>query len=131
MFDDLPLNQKQKRIDIWIQHIKTAGKHSFPIIHMLTHIRYYFLTNFTAVTKWWLTYQNHLICDVWWSSTQPKAKMIWYLDSTHQNSWKTLSYAHTHEKLISNLLLQQWQMVVQVTKTHIILCLIIFQLRHC
>jgi len=39
--------------------------------------------------------------------------MIWYLDSALQNSWKTLSfsnsYAHTDQKQISNLLLQQWQ----------------------
>ncbi len=39
--------------------------------------------------------------------------MLWYLDSAHQNSWKTLTfsnwYACTHEKLIANKLLQQWQ----------------------
>jgi len=39
MFDDLPLNQKQKWFDIWIQHIKTVGKHSLSVIHMLTLIR--------------------------------------------------------------------------------------------
>jgi len=50
---------------------------------------------------------------VWWPFTQPKEMMIWYLDSAHQNSWKTLSfsnsYAHTDQNLISNQLLQQWQ----------------------
>ncbi len=38
--------------------------------------------------------------------------MIWYLDSAHENSWKTLSFsnscAHTGQKLISKQLLQQW-----------------------
>jgi len=61
-------------------------------------------TNFQAtlqpVTKWWFTQQKHILFYVWWSSTQPNAKMIWYLDSAHQNSWKTLSfsnsYAHIH-----------------------------------
>ena len=67
---------------------------------------------------------------VWWSSTQPKAKMIWYLDSAHQNSWKTLSfsisYALTHQKLITNQLYSSDKMMVHITKTHIILCLMIF-----
>jgi len=39
MFDDLPLNQKQKWFSIWIQHIKTIGKHSIPVIHILSNIR--------------------------------------------------------------------------------------------
>jgi len=65
------------------------------------------------VTKLLFKYEKLLLFIVWRYSTQPKAKMIWYLDSAHQNSWKTLSfsnsYAHTHEKIISNQLLQQWQ----------------------
>jgi len=64
---------------------------------------------------------------VWWSSTQPKAKMIWYLDSAYQNSWKTLSFsnssAHTHEKLITNQLYSSDKIMAQVTKTLIIHCL--------
>ena len=55
MLDDLPLNQKQKWFDNWIQHIKTVGKHSLSVIHMLTHTRNFCPTNFTAVTKWWFT----------------------------------------------------------------------------
>jgi len=39
MIDDLPLNQKQKWINTWIQHIKTVGKHSPPVIHMLSYTR--------------------------------------------------------------------------------------------
>ena len=63
MFDDFPLNQKQKWFDIWIQHIKTVGKHS---------------------------------CD------------------------------HIHEKQISNQLYSSDKMMVQLTKTHIVLCLMSF-----
>jgi len=25
---------------------------------------------------------------VWWSSSQPRANIIWYLHSAHQNNWK-------------------------------------------
>jgi len=39
MFDDLPLNQKQKWFDIWIKPMKTVEKHSFPVIHMLSQTR--------------------------------------------------------------------------------------------
>jgi len=57
---------------------------------------------------------------VWCSSTQPKANMIWYLDSAHQNSWKALSssnsYTLTHQKLIYNQLYSSDKMMVQVTK---------------
>jgi len=53
MFDDLPLNQKQKWFDIWIQHIKTVEKDSLSVIHILSHTRNKFITNFAAVTKWW------------------------------------------------------------------------------
>jgi len=56
--------------------------------------------------------------------------MIWYLDSSRQNSWKTLSfsnpYAHTHQKLISNQLYRSNKTIVQVWKTLIIYCLKIF-----
>ena len=31
----------------------------------------------------------------WWFCTQPNAKMIWYLDSAYQNSWKTLSLSNS------------------------------------
>jgi len=66
-----------------------------------------------------------------WSFTQPEAKVIWYLDSAHQNSWKALSftnsYALTHQKLIANQLYSSDKMMVQVTKTHIVLCLMMFQ----
>jgi len=51
MFDDVPLNQNEKGFIIWIQHIKTIGKHSLSVFHMLSHIRNLFPTNFTAVTK--------------------------------------------------------------------------------
>jgi len=51
MFVDLSLNHNQKWFDIWIQHIKRVGKQSLSVIHFLTHIRNYFPTNFTAVTK--------------------------------------------------------------------------------
>jgi len=36
MCDDLPLNQHHKSFDIWIQHVKTVGKHSLSVIHVLT-----------------------------------------------------------------------------------------------
>jgi len=39
LFENLPVNQKQKQFDIWIQHMKTIGKHSLSVIHMLTHTR--------------------------------------------------------------------------------------------
>ncbi len=56
--------------------------------------------------------------------------MILYLGSAHQNSWKILSYrnsyALTHQKLINNQLYSSDKMMVQVTKTHIILSLMIF-----
>jgi len=56
--------------------------------------------------------------------------MIWYLDSAHQNSWKTLSfsnsYAHTHQKLITDQLYSSDKMMVQLRKTLIIYCLLIF-----
>jgi len=52
------------------------------------------------------------------------------LDSAHQNSWKTLSfsnsYAHTHEELITYQLYSSDKMMVHITKTHIVLCLMIF-----
>jgi len=58
----------------------------------------------------------------WWFCTQPNAKMIWYLDSAHQNSWKTLSfsnsYAHTHEKLITNQLYSSDKIMAQVKNTY-------------
>ena len=73
---------------------------------------------------------KNLFVIVWQSSTEPKAKIIWSLDSAHQNSWKPLSFsnscAHTHQKLISNQLYSNDKMMVQVTKTHIILCLMMF-----
>ena len=52
MFDDVPLNQNEKWLVIWIQHIKTVGKHSTLTNHMITYTRNKFITNFTAVTKW-------------------------------------------------------------------------------
>ena len=56
--------------------------------------------------------KTHILFYVLWSFTQPKAKMIWYLDSANENSWKTLSfsnsYAHTDQKQNSNQLLQEW-----------------------
>jgi len=56
--------------------------------------------------------------------------MICYLDSAHQNSWKTLysnkSYDHIHKKQIYNQLYSSDKLMVQVTKTHTILCLIMF-----
>ena len=65
--------------------------------------------------------KKHILFYVWWSSTQPKAKMIWYLDSAYQNSWKTLSLsnssAHTHEKLITNQLYSSDKIMAQVRKT--------------
>jgi len=49
--------------------------------------------------------------------------------STSKN-WKTLSfsnsYAHTHQKLISNQLYNSDKMMVHITKTHIVLCLMFF-----
>jgi len=51
MFDDVPLNQNEKILDIWIQHIKTVGKHSIPTNHVLTYTRNKYITNFIAVTK--------------------------------------------------------------------------------
>jgi len=39
MFDDLPPNQDEKEFDIWTQHMKTFGKHSLSVIHVLTYIR--------------------------------------------------------------------------------------------
>ena len=51
---------------------------------------------FTAVTKWWFNQQKHIIFYVWWYSTQPKANMIWYLDSAHQNNWKVLSFSNSY-----------------------------------
>jgi len=51
MFDDIILKPKQKLFNIWIQHIKRVGKHSISIIHMISHIKNYLPTNFTAVTK--------------------------------------------------------------------------------
>jgi len=53
-----------------------------------------------------------------------------YLDSSYQSSWKTLSfsnsYALTHQKLIWNQLYSSDKMMVHMTKTHIVLCLMIF-----
>jgi len=50
-------------------------------------------------------------------------KMIWKLDSLHQNSYKPLSssnsYALTHQKLISKQLYSSDKMIIQVTKTPI------------
>ncbi len=87
---------------------QNSWKTLFSVIHMLSHIRNYFLTNFTAMTQWWFKQQKHLLFYVWWSSTQSKAKMIWYLDSAHQNSWKTLLWSHTWETNFQPTL-QQWQ----------------------
>jgi len=106
MFDDLPLSQNQKWSYIWIQHIITVVKHSVAVIHILTHTRNNFPSNFTAMTKWWL--KKHLLFYVWWSSTKPKLKMIWYLDSAHQNSWKTLLWSHSLETIFQPTL-QQWR----------------------
>ena len=56
--------------------------------------------------------------------------MIWYLDWADQNIWKTLysnnSYDHTHKKQIYNQLYSSDKMMVEVTKTLIILCLMMF-----
>ncbi len=96
---------------------------------MFTHIRNYFPANFTVVTKWWFRQQKHILVYVWWSCNQPKLKMIGYLDSTHQNSWKALSFkficSHTSETNFQPTL-QQWQNDVQATETLIIWCLMIF-----
>ena len=66
----------------------------------------------------------------WWSFTQPKATMIWYLDSAHQNSWKTFSFSNsytlTHQKLIPNQLYRSDKMMVHITITHIVLWWMIF-----
>jgi len=53
MFDDVPLNKNEKWFIIWIQHIKTVGKHSTLTNHMIAYTRNKFITNFTTVTKWW------------------------------------------------------------------------------
>ena len=75
-----------------------------------------------------LTKTHIVLCLMIFHST--KSKMIWYLDSADPNSWKTLSfsnsYAHTHQKLITNQLYSSDKMMAQVTKTHIVLCLMIF-----
>ena len=56
--------------------------------------------------------------------------MIGYLDSAHQNSWKTLysnnSYDNIHKKQIYNQLYNSDKMMIQVTKTLTILCLMMF-----
>jgi len=58
--------------------------------------------------------------------------MICYLDSAHQNSWKTLysnkSYDHIHKKQIYNQLFSSDKMMVQVTKTLTILCFMVLHL---
>jgi len=48
---DVPPNQNEKCFDIWIQYIRTVGKHSVPTAHLLTYSRNKFTTNFTAVPK--------------------------------------------------------------------------------
>jgi len=66
---------------------------------------------------------------VWWSFTQPKAKMIWYLDSAHQNSWKSLSFINSFAPtLLTNfqVTLQQWQNHGSSMKILISNCLTIF-----
>jgi len=56
--------------------------------------------------------------------------MICYLDSAHQNSCKTLysnkSYDHIHKKQIYNQLYSSDKLMVQVTKSLTILCLMMF-----
>ena len=105
--------------NIWIQHIKKVGKHSIPTAHMLTYTRNKFPANYYSSDKIMvhITKTHIVLCLMIFHST--KAKMIWYLDSAHQNSWKTLtfsnSYAHTHQKLISNQLYSIDKMMVQVT----------------
>jgi len=39
LFENLPINQKQKQLGNWIHHVKTVGNHSHSVIHMLSHIR--------------------------------------------------------------------------------------------
>jgi len=57
--------------------------------------------------------------------------MICYLDSAQQNSWKQLFFSNQHaltiQKLISNQLYSSDKLMVQVSKTLVILCLKIFQ----
>jgi len=55
LFDDIPINQKQKGFDNWIHHIKTVWNHSFSSIHILWHTR----NNFQATLQQW---QNHGSC---------------------------------------------------------------------
>jgi len=95
------------------------------VIHVLTYTSTKFITNFcSSDTMMVQVTKTHIIlCLMIFHST--KSKMIWYLDSAHENRWKTLSFsnsrAHTDQKLIYN-----HTMMVKVTKTHIILCLIVF-----
>ncbi len=121
---------REKRLDSWIHHIKTVGNHSLALIHILSHIKNYLPSNFTTVTKSWFKNEKHLLVIVWKSSTQPKVKMFWQLNSPYQNSSKTLFFNNSctpiHLKLFSNKLYSTDKIMAQVWKTIISYCLKIF-----
>ena len=98
---------------------------------MITYTRNKFITNFTACDKMMIQVTKTLtiLCLMMFHSTKSKNDLIFGF-STSKNSWKTLSfsnsYAHTHQKLNTNQLYSSDQIMVHITKTHIVLCLMIF-----
>ncbi len=78
MFDDLPHNQKQKRFGIWIQHIKTVGKHLFSVIHVLTYTRNKFITNFYSSDTFMVqvTKTHIILCLMVFHSSKMKNDLI-------------------------------------------------------
>ncbi len=54
-----------------------------------------------------------------------KRKMIWYLNLAHQNSWKTIyssiSYALTHQKLVTYQLYSSYKIMVPALKTFFVI----------
>jgi len=86
MFDDLPLSQQQTKFDIWIQQIKTVGKHSLPVIHMLSYTRNLFPTNFTASDKMMvhITKTHIVLCLMIFHSTKSKHNLIFGFSTSKQ-----------------------------------------------
>jgi len=74
-----------------------------------------------------ITKTHIIICLMIIHSTNSKNDLIFGFNTS--KNWKTLffsnSYAHTHQKLISNQLYSSDKMMVQLTKTHIIIYLMI------
>ena len=75
-----------------------------------------------------ITKTHIVLCLMIFHSSKSKHDLIF--DLAHQNNWKALSssnsYTLTHQKQIYNQLHSSEKMMVQVTKTPIILCLMIF-----